>query len=192
VNPLRATSLAAALACVAALAACGPRREPAPPASAPQAPVAPWPMGEAKDAGVAFGSRDPRTCPTIDTGTLTEIEATQLFICDNEAVRGAGDALELVSAVTLNLGPARPSAAADQGRDDIDATRLVYPIFGSYRAYDCAPLGPAGTPGANCTLSVHARAVGACYVTEHSGWHCAMADPAPAVQQHQPPPLKGA
>jgi hypothetical protein len=187
-----ACTTAAATALAAALSGCGPKPEPAP-APPPAAAAAPWAMGAVHGAGVPFGARDPRTCPNINTGKLSQVEAQQLFICDAESVRGADEALELVSEVTLNLGAARRfTPATDASLDDANANWLVYPIFGSYRGYDCAPLGPNGTPAANCALSVHAKAVGLCYMTEHSGWRCAMADPAPAVQRGQPPPSQGA
>jgi hypothetical protein len=145
-------------------------------------------MGTASGVGAHFGARDPRTCPTVSTGKLTQVEAEQLFICNSEHLSAAGDTLALVSDVTFNLGAALRFTPAYKALDpDINANWLVYPIFGSFRAFSCTALG-AGAPGANCTLSVHAKAVGMCYMTEHSGWHCAMADPAPAVQPSQPPP----
>ncbi len=144
-----------------------------------------------RGAGIPFGARDPRTCPTIRSSRLTKVEASQIFVCDNEGVRGADQSLALVSGVVLTLGPARPFAASDHQLPDSNGAGPLYPIYGSYRTYSCAPLGPAGAPGANCTLSVHAKAQGACYMTAHSGWRCAMADPAATQQREQPPPSRG-
>ena len=188
-TPRSVWKTAAALALAAVLCACGEHEAAgnADTGAAPPPPTAAnWAMGTAQGAGARFGARDPRTCPTISTGKLTQVEAQQLFICDSEHVSPAGDALSLVSDVTLNLGGARHYALADKTLDaDINANWILYPVFGNYRAFSCAP---AGASGASCTLSVHAKAVGTCYMTEHSGWRCAMADPAPAVQPNQPPP----
>jgi hypothetical protein len=195
VTPQTVGKTAAALALAAALCACGERPgagNAETGAAPPPPPAAGWAMGTAQGVGGRFGARDPRTCPTISTGKLTQIEAEQLLICDTEQASADGAALTLVSDLTLNLGAARRYALADKALDpDINANWLVYPVFGSFHGYACTPV-TAGAPATNCTLSVHAKAVGVCYMTEHTGWHCAMADPAPAVQPNQAPPPAGA
>ncbi len=102
----------------------------------------------AQDIGGKFGSRDPRTCASR-TGALTAETARQYFICDQEFAEGpsaSGEAIHLVSGVTVQLGAPRPfnpdtDTFGFAQTNAIDPAQQVVPIRGSFNEFVCGKLG---------------------------------------------------
>ncbi len=133
--------------------------------------------------GVAakFGARDPKTC--VDRtkpvrGVITPALAAAYVACSEESV--SYTALWLVEKVAVQIGAGRPFQMRTDAYNDIDPSKPIYPIRGSYVRYSCAvPSSIPGFPstvGKNCTLYDQPHATGACYRTTFNDWRCGMKD----------------
>ena len=62
---------------------------------------------------------------------------------------------------------------------EIDPSQLVYPIRGSYTAWECVSVHPCCgigvAPGKNCVKAENPGATGMCFKTAFGDWRCVMA-----------------
>ena len=135
-------------------------------------------------SGAAFGTRDPRTCPdrrAPQRGPITPALAAQYTICARE--HGDVRTLYLVDNVKVQIGSSRTFQLRTDSYNDIDPSKPIYPIRGSYVTYSCdvvhlpkqiAVLGD--NRGTNCRLYDQPHAKGACYKTTFGDWQCDMQD----------------
>lgn len=150
----------------------------------------------AQGEGAKFGARDPHTCPSRKEpakGALSGGQAKQYFICDTEKVwHGATTFLKLVTDVNVEIGKGRPFNRSTDGfqNSDIDASETVYPIRGSFTAWQCSPHGEWNVvPGQNCTKAENPHASGTCWKSTFGEWHCDMLDvKGPEAIAKLPPP----
>jgi len=87
----------------------------------------------------------------------------------------------------------RPYDVRNDSADQIDVTKPVYNIRGSYRKYACSPktsyLGEQ-FPGNNCSYADQTNASGLCWITSFGEWRCRMIDAMHLKNSvdHAPPP----
>ena len=145
--------------------------------------VALAPSSAHAQAGLAakFGARDPKTCEDRTKpvrGVIASAQAAAYVVCSEESV--SNTTLWLVENVAVQIGAGRPFQMRTDAYDDIDPSKPIYPIRGSYVKYACdVPASIPGFPstvGKNCTLYDQPHATGACYRTTFNDWRCGMKD----------------
>ena len=106
-------------------------------------------------------------------------------VCGMEGVTTNSE-LILVSDVTVQIGAGRSYNDSNLTlATDADVNAKVYPIRGSLKRYDCAPLPPRGIypPGQQCTMYPHPAATGTCYKNTFGDWVCTMSGSAITANQ---------
>ena len=124
--------------------------------------------------GKAYQSRDPFVCKSMKDparGALSPSQARDYIRCANEKIMG--DGLLLYENVQVDVGKSRPySAWADSGGGEIDPSQPVYPVRGTWDAYNCWNPTYDGTAGKNCNMRKTTPFEGACYKTTFGDWSC--------------------
>lgn len=135
--------------------------------------------------GAPYGSRDARHCSVpAPRGAPTVAQATQAFGCDREHVtRGSlGEPLlYLVENVQIQIGSGRRFQMSTDAISDIEPAATVYPIRGSFVAYQCSTRRytqeeQRADPAKNCTSTNQPAAHGICYTNTFHELHCDMLD----------------
>jgi len=125
------------------------------------------------NAGVGsnYNSRDPIACPSAQPkGAPTTAQATQIFRCTTEVET---DHLYLTDNVQLQIGASRPFHVDNY--PDIDSSRPVYPIRGSWTQYQCTNVKTyPGVGKNNCAVFDESNGSGICYQTTFGDWRCKM------------------
>ena len=128
--------------------------------------------------GAKFGARDPKTCPDHTApkrGAITPEAAAKYVTCEEE--HASDSTLYLVDDMKVQVGAGRKFQLRTDAYNDIDSTKPVYPIRGSYVRYSCGvPRAAFDTVGKNCTLYDQPHATGVCFKTTFGDWHCQMKD----------------
>jgi hypothetical protein len=152
---------------------------------------------EVQGVGERYGSHNPRTCPagSLTGGSApTLTQATMSVVCSMEGVTTNSE-LILITEVAVQIGGGRSYNQSNlTNATDADVKAMVYPIRGSFKRYDCAPLPPRGIypPGQQCTMYPHTNATGMCYKNTFGDWACTMSGSAITANQNAqtkiPPP----
>ncbi len=127
-----------------------------------------------------YGTRDARSCADTKAparGPITAALAKQYFVCQAEGVSGAY--LYLVENERVEVGGGRPYNPGQESAPQIDPSKPLYAIRGSYTRYQCLPEDAgmnSSAPGKNCTRTEHRKATGYCYRTTFGEWLCEMTD----------------
>ncbi len=116
--------------------------------------------------GAAYATRDPARCPAVRS-VPSATQAAQIVQCSLEHPGW------LYEHVTVQIGGGRP--AQYDGYSDLDRSKSVYPIRGSFTVYRCQDLKeyPSMAPN-NCSVSDVRAATGICYQTTFGDWRCKM------------------
>jgi hypothetical protein len=129
--------------------------------------------------GKKFGARDPRGCPSLKEpgrGAPTAAQVQQILACQAEVLQHSGsigDLLYLVTDVTAEIGKGRPFNALTDSFNSIDPSQNVYPIRGTYTAWQCGVVGHVGAPaGKNCSRNDAVPMTGSCFKDTFGDWHC--------------------
>ena len=153
--------------------------------------VLPPPAGAAGE-GKPYGARDPVTCGSTAapaSGGPSAAQAARYVACGVEKVSSGN--LYLVSDVKVQVGAPRPFLPRVDSGVDVDTSKQVYPIRGSFRRYICDPVSSyMGNAGKNCAYANETEAKGTCYRTSFGDWRCSMLDVMHAglAAYHVPPP----
>jgi hypothetical protein len=108
-------------------------------------------------------------------GAITSDLAKLYFICQMEKV--SGQYLYLVENVNLEVGSSRPYNPGQESAPEIDPTKPMYAIRGSYMLYHCNEVSTIlENAGKNCAVYVHRKATGYCYTSTFGEWLCNMTD----------------
>lgn len=131
-------------------------------------------------SGAKYGSRDPRTCqPSTSSTAPTAEQARQLFICDTEL--DVNDTLYLVENVTIQVAQSSRAIQPGDSYNDIDQSKPVFPIRGSFTEYSCGKVfnvdASHTNAGKNCSVLQQPHAQGICYKSTFGEWVCRMKDP---------------
>jgi hypothetical protein len=165
------------------------------PSASAQSSTRPAAFGETDGVGVRYGSRNPRTCPTgaLSGGNApTPAQASMSLVCGMEGITTNSE-LILISEVTVQIGGGRSYNQSNlTNATDADVNAQVYPIRGSFKRYDCAPLPPRGIypAGQQCSMYPNNNATGVCYKNTFGEWHCTMGamDSVANAKNKVPPP----
>jgi hypothetical protein len=113
-------------------------------------------------------------------------QARQYVVCREEGE--SGGALYLIEDVRVEVGKGRPPGPEKSAFADLDHDSVVYPISGSFTAYQCEKTNP-GIPtrefynlNANCRVHQEPNASGICYRDTFGDWTCKMEDMAQRLQ----------
>ncbi|HUO98393.1 MAG TPA: hypothetical protein VMU01_06975 [Rhizomicrobium sp.] len=137
--------------------------------------------------GADYHSRDPVACPA-QKGAPNAQQAAQIFRCSTEA--SVGSYLVLTDNVKLQIGAARAFTTGDN-HTDIDSSKPVYPIRGSWVEYQCANFAMYPAMGADsCRVYDSSNASGVCYQTSFGDWRCHMAPKTVNQRPGRVPPPK--
>jgi hypothetical protein len=97
----------------------------------------------------------------------------------------SGSDLNLLENITMEIGKSRPYQVSEMRLSEIDPSKLVYPICGSFDNYTCGDpqqtlhdsAGKAISPaGKNCSVYLRPHATGVCWQATFSDWDCTMGD----------------
>ena len=155
--------------------------------------IARQPLGDS--VGARYGTREPRKC-ALRTGSISETDAREQFICDSE--HEFGGQLYLVSDVSLLVSTPRSfNANEDSVKTGIDPKQPVYDIRASYSNYQCEKISSAFLDrpnNHNCNEAKMSNAAGGCFKNRAGEWHCLMFDfhpnaPSAAVLNNVRPPM---
>ena len=130
--------------------------------------------------GHKYGTRDPHVCKSTKApakGAITVRLAKEYLLCDTEAE--SGGFLYLLENVKVEVGKGRRYNPKSDDYTDIDSSSLVYPIRGSYTEFQCSAENRGSilyNIGKNCNSGDQPHALGLCYRTTFSDWHCSMMD----------------
>ena len=143
---------------------------------------------QAGSIGAEYGAREPANCvdrTQPEEGPLNEEQLLYHLRCTLE---GIGDGrlylLEDLSAEISGEG-----RAFDSSRDyfeNIDESKLIYPISGSMLRYNCHVLDGTNE-GRSCETFGEDEATGNCYKETNGNWVCRMSDFS-QVRNEGPPP----
>ncbi len=129
--------------------------------------------------GKKFGARDPRACPSLKEptrGAPSAAQVKQILSCQAEGLQhsgAVGDLLYLVTDVTVEIGKGRAFNILTDSFNSIDPSQTVYPIRGTYTAFQCGVSGSIGAPaGKNCARNPPVPMTGSCYKDTFGDWHC--------------------
>ena len=129
--------------------------------------------------GKKFGARDPRACPSLKepTGGAPSAAQVKLIVsCQAESLQrsgAVGDLLYLVTDVSVEIGKGHAFNPLTDSYNAIDPSQTVYPIRGSYTAWQCGVSGSIGAPvGKNCARNDAVPMTGNCYKDTFGDWHC--------------------
>lgn len=129
--------------------------------------------------GKKFGARDPRGCPSLKEptrGAPSAAQVKEILSCQAEFMQHSGaigDLLYLVTDVAVEIGKGRPFNALTDSFTSIDPAQNVYPIRGTYTAWQCGVSGSIGAPaGKNCARNEAVPMTGTCYKDTFGDWHC--------------------
>jgi hypothetical protein len=146
--------------------------------------------------GKKYDTRDPFVCKSTKepaTGAPSSSQITEYVKCQEEKTGGC--CIWLMENVQPEVGKSRPFSSSDAWIHDIDNSQPVYPIRGTYDAYQCSPpsvSGGFGAPkGQNCSVKKADPFVDICYETTFGDWKCQVhdtTDPLKGVQAGQAPP----
>jgi len=124
-------------------------------------------------AGKPYDARDPFVCKSKKDpakGAPSPSQVKDYIRCTNEKITAG---LLLYENVQVEIGKSRPySSGADSGAGEIDPSQPVYPVRGTYDAYNCWIPKYNGTTGKNCNVQKAAPFAGACYKTTFGDWSC--------------------
>ncbi|HEX9202192.1 MAG TPA: hypothetical protein VF865_21720 [Acidobacteriaceae bacterium] len=140
--------------------------------------------------GKKFATRDPFVCKSKKDpakGAPSPDQIKQYFRCNSETgERSSGsNYLYLLDNITVEVGAGRPYQVSEMSIPEIDPSKLVYPIRGSFDRYQCSDPAHASQdargnsvspPGKNCSLFLAPHATGICWRTTFGDWDCTMAD----------------
>lgn len=136
--------------------------------------------------GAKFNTRDAKTCPSTKEpvkGAISVAQASQYVACTLEETHGYGE-LRLIENIKLEIGSPRPYNANNDLMSEIDISKPVYPLRGTYTVYTCYL--PAGK---NCRSYDVTNGTGACWKTSFGDWKCSIAGTNFTNQKsHQPGP----
>ncbi len=131
--------------------------------------------------GKRFGARDPRGCPSLKEptrGAPSAAQVKQILSCQAESLQrsgAVGDLLYLVTDVSVEIGKGHPFNPLTDSYNSIDPSQTVYPIRGSYTAWQCGVSGSIGAPaGKNCAKNDAVPMTGNCYKDTFGDWHCTL------------------
>ena len=141
-----------------------------------------------KDAGKPYGARDPKTCASRkapENGAISAGQAAEYVACGYEGIDGFGSLVQVAN-VKVEVAKGRAFNINLDSNLNVDSSRQVYPILGSFTLGYCRKLGVANQ-GENCMIKSQPTAVGECYQDTSGDWHCTMTDTAAVPQLNQPP-----
>ncbi len=152
--------------------------------------------------GADHAAPGPRSCSTKKSpakGAPSADVIAKYVICDWEKENWPN--LYLLDNVQVTaVGAARRyNANEDFNVPDVDVTKPVYSIRGTYDSYQCGNLnrpdgpdfGPDHHPGSNCTVTRGHKGTGGCYMDTFAEWHCSLDDSGAMLGKEemlQPPP----
>jgi hypothetical protein len=142
--------------------------------------------------GKPYGSRDPRPCGDLTGGAPTKAQALNSFICHAE-YEGQMK-LRLIENASIQLGnPRKYNMKEDYNVPNIDVTKMVYPIRGSFTQYSCVAYSDyMQNKGKNCMVAEHPNATGLCYKDSWANWLCSMGDVSFKITSNNAAPPVGA
>lgn len=128
-------------------------------------------------SGEIWGARDAGGCePLRQRGRPNAQQATALIRCRVETTRG--NVLYLMEDVRLQFGRGRAFDALRDGMTDIDVTRQVFPLTGTFTEVTCNPRDTTeamgGNPDRNCSETDYTEAQGACWQNPSAEWQCSL------------------
>jgi hypothetical protein len=131
--------------------------------------------------GKRFGARDPRPCQSLKEptrGAPSAAQVKQILSCEAERLQrsgAVGDLLYLVTDVSVEIGKGHPFNILTDSYNSIDPSQTVYPIRGTYTAWQCGVSGSIGAPaGKNCAKNDAVPMTGNCYKDTFGDWHCTL------------------
>lgn len=137
--------------------------------------------------GATYGVAGPRTCKNRSApgdGPPSTEQAAALVTCSAESEFSGN----LFVAARVEVSAVAAGRAYNPLEDinvpNIDTTKQVYAIRGSYDRYQCNPLtrpggydmGAGYRKGTNCTLRPQPAATGLCYADTFGDWTCSLVD----------------
>jgi hypothetical protein len=131
---------------------------------------------------VDYGTnRKLRTCPSRKEPTKGRInveQAKQYVACSFEKNAILTPSVKFVDVLSLEIAPTpRSPKPADLRLANLDIKKPIYDIQGSIVVYNCARITDSSLSakrGQNCSIIRNPKAVGKCYQTPFSEWHCVM------------------
>ena len=143
---------------------------------------------QAGSIGAEYGAREPANCvdrTQPENGPPNEEQLLYHLRCTME---GIGDGrLYLAENMTAEIsGEGRPYEAGRDYFDNIDESKLIYPISGSLLRYNCHVLHGTNE-GRSCETFGEDEATGNCYKETNGNWVCRMSDLS-QVRNEAPPP----
>ncbi len=130
-------------------------------------------------AGNAFGTRDPRPCPTVASAP-SKAQAEQLVACFREAQSSNRSEVLVESPIVASMTPSRYDPRTQTGFVNMDTTTAPIAIRGSLVAWACRPIDGSAVAakysnvGQNCDRQIERNAIGYCYRMRTGAWTCAM------------------
>jgi len=129
--------------------------------------------------GANYGTRDPKPCPPAKfEGPPSAEQASQLVACTLE--RATGAIIYLVSDVVVQVASDSRAFQAGDANENVDDTKPVYPIQGSFISYAChlqyTDDATHTNVGKNCSILQQPHAQGVCYRNTSGEWACRMRD----------------
>jgi hypothetical protein len=129
-----------------------------------------------------FGtSRKLRTCPSRTAPTKGRIsveQAKQYVACSYEERAPFNGSVKFVDVLSLEVAPKpRSPKPADLRLANLDIEKPIYDLQGSLVVYTCAKITGSSSSskhGQNCSIIRNPKAIGKCYQTPFSEWHCVM------------------
>jgi hypothetical protein len=133
---------------------------------------------QANDYGT---NRQLRTCPSRTAPTKGRIsieQAKQYVACSYEERAPFNASVKFVDVLSLEVAPKpRSPKPADLRLANLDIEKPIYDLQGSLVVYTCAKITGSSSSskrGQNCSIIRNPKAIGKCYQTPFSEWHCVM------------------
>jgi hypothetical protein len=126
-------------------------------------------------------SRQLRNCPsrTAPTSGRIGIEQAKKYVaCSFEEKAPFNGSVKFVDVLSLEVASKpRQAKPADTRLVNLDITKPIYDLRGSIVIHNCYNItgkSEMTTRGQNCSIYRNPKAVGKCYQTPFSEWHCVM------------------
>lgn len=152
---------------------------------------APVRTAEAPKSGEnAFGTRNPRSCPSSGPGVPSLALAAELVTCAREG-RSLHSETLVDSVRVVSMVKSRYDPQTQTGFTNMDTTVPPMAITGSLLAWSCREQdGPAVMPkysnvGKNCSRGTETHATGYCWKLRTGAWSCVMSDTGGTITEKQ-------
>jgi hypothetical protein len=150
---------------------------------------------QARDYGT---SRQLRNCPsrTAPTSGRISVEQAKEYVgCSYEEKVPFNGAVKFVDVLSLEVASKpRQARSADTRLSNLDIRKPIYDLRGSIVIHNCYNItgkSDMTTRGQNCSVYRNTKAVGKCYQTPFSEWHCVMIlgnNAIESAERKMPPP----